>query len=459
MRDSLTVLGLLSYLFYINWRLTLVVVVILPIIGFLVSKINRRLRRLNRQHQDMTNALSYIVEEAVNGYKVIKIYNGERYELSRFEAMTARLRGYSMRMVVTGGLAQPLTQWLASMALAIVISIAIVQTSHDQTTIGGFVSFVTAMLLVVSPLKHLMDVNQPLQRGMTAAELIFELMDEPIEDQHLYTNTNTEQSFSSHKETSQATEVASARVRGSIQFDNVTFRYGERQQAALNNICFSIEPGETVALVGASGSGKSPLINLIPRFFDPQSGCIFIDGKPIQDYGLALLRQQLAFVSQDIILFNDTVAMNVAYGQSPVHEQAVDRALSAAYLQNTIAHLPEGKNTLIGDNGLRLSGGQRQRLAIARAIYKDAPILILDEATSSLDSESERHVQAALEQLMADRTTLVIAHRLSTIEKADRIFVLDHGNIVEIGTHAELLQKNGMYAQLYRTQFSIRQDT
>ncbi|MEX3926282.1 lipid A export permease/ATP-binding protein MsbA [Paraburkholderia sp. BR10936] len=431
-RDSLTVIFLLGYLFYLNWRLTLIVAVLLPAIGWLVSKINRRLRRLNREHQMLTNDLSYIVEETVGGYKVVKVHNGETYEKERFGEMSRRLRGYQMRMTVSGGLAQPLTQFLASIALAIVITIAVVQASNDQTTVGGFVAFVTSMLLVISPLKHLIDVNQPLQRGMTAAELIFGLIDEPPEPA--------------------GGGLPLERARGEVEFRDVSFAYGESHRVTLDHVSFRINPGEMVALAGPSGSGKTTLVNLLPRFFDPSGGQVMVDGVSIADYDVHALRNQIAMVSQDVVLFNDTVANNVAYGQTADRER-VERALRAANLWETISALPEGMDTLIGDNGMKFSGGQRQRLAIARAIYKDAPILILDEATSALDSESERHVQAALETLMRGRTTLVIAHRLSTIERANRILVMDGGHIVESGTHQQLLEKGGTYAHLHKIQY------
>ncbi|WP_233271630.1 lipid A export permease/ATP-binding protein MsbA [Paraburkholderia acidiphila] len=431
-RDSLTVVFLLGYLFYLNWRLTIIVAVLLPGIGWLVSKINRRLRRLNREHQLLTNDLSYIVEETVGGYKVVKVHNGEQYEMDRFGEMSRRLRGYQMRMTISGGLAQPLTQFLASIALAVVVTIAVVQASHDQTTVGGFVAFVTSMLLVISPLKHLIDVNQPLQRGMTAAELIFGLIDEPAEP------------VGGGKRLDHA--------RGEIEFRRVSFSFGPGGRPILGSVSFRAAPGEMIALAGPSGSGKTTLVNLLPRFFDPTGGEVLVDGVPIAEYDVHALRKQIAMVSQDVTLFNDTVANNVAYGETADRER-VQRALQAANLWDTVMALPDGMDTLVGDNGMKFSGGQRQRLAIARAIYKDAPILILDEATSALDSESERHVQEALETLMKGRTTLVIAHRLSTIERADRILVMDGGHIVESGSHQQLLDNGGLYAHLHKIQF------
>ncbi|KWR89703.1 lipid A export permease/ATP-binding protein MsbA [Cupriavidus sp. IDO] len=436
-RDSLTVVALLIYLFYTNWRLTLIVAVILPVIGYLMSKINRRLRKLNRDHQTYTNNAAYVVEEAVGGFKVVKLHGGESYELSRFRLVAERLKNYSMRMAVAGGLNQPVTAFLAALALSVIITIAMVQAQGNQTTVGGFTGFVMAMLLLISPLKHLTDINQPLTRGITAAEMIFRLIDEPVEPQD--------------------GGKSLGRARGELALENVGFRYGEAPRPALEGINLRVSPGEVVALVGPSGSGKTTLVNLVPRFFDPTDGRILLDGMPLPELGLKDLRNQIAFVSQDVVLFNDTVAANVAYGvqsESEIDMARVERALAAAYLTETVKGLPEGVNTNIGDNGMKLSGGQRQRLAIARALYKDAPILILDEATSALDSESERQVQAALEELMKGRTTLVIAHRLSTIENADRIAVLDHGRLAEQGTHEQLLAANGLYAGLHRIQFA-----
>lgn len=442
-RDSLTVLGLLGYLIYLNWKLTLVVLIIFPIIAYIMSLINRRLRGLNREQQAMTSELAYIVEETVSGHKIVKVHGGEAYELERFTDKADRLRRFALKTAVVGGLNQPMTQLVASMALSVVLVIALLQSSTEGTTVGGFAAFITAMLLIISPIKHLADINQPLQRGLTAAEMIFGLMDQPIEEDD-------------------SRRVGVKRIekaKGAITFNDVSFSYQQDadRQDALKHVSLSIQAGEVVAFVGPSGGGKSTLVNLLPRFFRPTSGVIELDGVNLEQLSLSDLRRQIAFVSQDVILFNDSIAANVAYGTeaaSEIDRGRVIEALEAANLSNLIAELPQGIDTLIGDNGNRLSGGQRQRLAIARAIYKDAPILILDEATSALDSESERQVQEALDRLMAGRTTLVIAHRLSTIEHASRIVVLEHGQVVENGSHAELIEKGGLYSNLHRLQFA-----
>ena len=448
-RDSLTVIGLLGYLFYLNWRLTLVVMVIFPIIGYTISRINKRLRALNRDQQKYTSELAYVVEEASAGHKVVKLNNGQDYEMHRFSEMAKLLRKFAIRASIAGGLNQPITQIVASIALSAVLMIVILQSSSGETTVGEFAAFITAMLLIISPLKHLADINQPLQRGLIAAEMIFGLIDQPLEKQ---------------VDRPDAKPIKSA--KGHIEFDQVSFSYQPLVQESvdaprevLRDIQLKIEPGEVIAFVGPSGSGKTTLVNLVPRFYSPTKGSILLDGHPIEEYRLKDLRLQIGFVSQDVILFNDTIAANIAYGvvqQKDIDRVRVTEAVAAANLTEMIRDLPEGIDTVIGDNGNRLSGGQRQRLAIARAVYKNAPILILDEATSALDSESERLVQEALEYLMQGRTTLVIAHRLSTIENADRIAVLEHGRIVELGTHAQLIERGGLYSSLHRIQFSTK---
>ena len=442
-RDSLTVIGLLGYLIYLNWRLTLVVLLIFPIIAFVMGKINKRLRTLNRQQQALTSELAYVVEESAAGYKMVKVHGAEDYEMQRFMEKANNLRKFALKAAVAGGLNQPITQLIASMALSVVLVIALMQSATEGTTVGGFAAFITAMLLIISPIKHLADINQPLQRGLTAAEMIFGLMDQPFEED----------------EQQKPNMQHLVKAKGAIRYEGVGFSYQQEEgrRDALRGIKLDIQPGEVVAFVGPSGGGKSTLVNLLPRFFKPTSGQIFLDDIPLEDIALADVRKQIGFVSQDVILFNDSIAANVAYGsagQDGVDHGRIIEALEAANLTNLIKELPEGIYTEIGGNGNRLSGGQRQRLAIARAIYKDAPILILDEATSALDSESERQVQEALERLMVGRTTLVIAHRLSTIEHADRIVVLENGHVVENGSHSDLIQKDGMYANLHRIQFS-----
>jgi subfamily B ATP-binding cassette protein MsbA len=448
-RDSLTVIGLLGYLFYLNWRLTLVVMVIFPIIGYTISRINKRLRALNRDQQKYTSELAYVVEEASAGHKVVKLNNGQDYEMHRFSEMAKLLKKFAIRASIAGGLNQPITQIVASIALSVVLMIVILQSSSGETTVGEFAAFVTAMMLIISPLKHLADINQPLQRGLIAAEMIFGLIDQPLEKQ---------------VDRPDAKPIKTA--KGHIEFDQVSFSYQPLVQESvdaprevLRDIQLKIEPGEVIAFVGPSGSGKTTLVNLVPRFYTPTKGSILLDGHPIEEYRLKDLRLQIGFVSQDVILFNDTIAANIAYGvvqHKDIDRVRVTEAVAAANLTEMIRDLPDGIDTVIGDNGNRLSGGQRQRLAIARAVYKNAPILILDEATSALDSESERLVQEALEYLMQGRTTLVIAHRLSTIENADRIAVLEHGRIVELGTHAQLIEQGGLYSSLHRIQFSTK---
>ena len=432
-RDSLTVVVLLAFLLWTNWRLTIVALVLLPLIALVVRLTGTRLRKLTRDYLDVNAELTQVVEETTRAQQVIKIFGGHTYEKVRFEQRAATLRNFSMRMASTFAATVPITQIMAACAVAVVIVIAMIQSGQNQFTAGGFVSFITAMLMLLTPLKHLAEVNGPLQRGIAAAEAVFTLIDTAPE------------------RTTGKTLVA--RAHGRIEFRQVSFAYPEQGKLALDQIDLIVEPGETVAFVGISGGGKSTLVNLVPDFYTPQSGEILLDGEALSAIALPSLRAQMAMVSQNVVLFDDTVAANIAYGDAQPDRARVAAAAHAAHLTDMIAALPQGLDTPIGDNGSRLSGGQRQRMAIARAIYKDAPILILDEATSALDNESERAVQAALLELMQHRTTLVIAHRLSTIERADRIVVLVSGKIVELGTHAELLARNGVYANLYHLQF------
>ena len=433
-RDSLTVIGLLGYLFWLNWKLTLVIIILGPVIAFVVRITAKRLKRLIIQSQTLNAELTQTIEETTRAQHVIKIFGGQQYEARRFEQRSERLRGFMLRMASTSATTEPVTQFINSLSVSVIIMIALSQAGDGNMTVGGFASFITAMLMTLTPLKHLAAVNGPLQRGLAAGSTVFGIIDADAE-----------------RETG---VVLHERASGKLDFEHVGFRYPNQKQAALSDISLNIAPGETIALVGMSGGGKTTLVNLVPEFFAPTEGRILLDGQPISDIALTSLRAQMAMVSQHVVLFDDTVAANIAYGDPQPDHQKIEEAARAAHLADVITQLPEAYETLIGDNGMRLSGGQRQRLAIARAIYKNAPILILDEATSALDTESERAVQMALDTLMKNRTTLVIAHRLSTIEHANRIVVLQEGRITEIGSHAQLLAAKGVYAHLYHLQFA-----
>lgn len=429
-RDSLVVLGLLIALLLLNWQLTLIALVVVPLTAVIVRTTTGRLRRLNRDNQRVTGEMTQVVEEAARGHQVIRVFSGERYERKRFEARSEALRGFSQRMTVAAAATVPITQ----IATALAVSVVIVMAIRSDMSVGQFTNFITLMLMLLQPLKALVEVNGPMQRGMASAETVFAMIDAPLEPDP-------------------GSKVI-GRARGHLRFEHVSFRYSDNNPLALSDVTLDIEPGQTVALVGVSGGGKSTFVNLVTRFYAPDAGRILLDGVAYEDIALASLRAQLAMVSQNVVLFDDTLGANIAYGAETVDHERLAAAVKAAHLVEVVAALPEGLDTPIGENGMRLSGGQRQRVAIARAIYKDAPLLILDEATSALDNESERAVQAALDTLMAGRTTLVIAHRLSTVERADRIVVLEQGHIVEAGRHDELLAANGMYANLYRLQFA-----
>ena len=441
LRDTLAALFFVGYLVILNWRLTLFVMVLFPITGFLVRVVSKRLHKLTVAGQNATDDLAYVVEENVLAWRIVRLHGAAQQQTRRFDHSAQLMRSLTIKQSAAGSLMTPVTQVLASFALAAVIMMALRESGHARGTVGDFVAFVTCMLMMIQPFKRLSDVMAPLTRGTAAMERGLDILEAvPLE---------------------QGGTLAPGRVRGDIAFRDVGLRYVAHgssevpdgtQVAALSDISLTIRAGETVAFVGPSGAGKTSLVNLLPRFVEPTSGTVLIDGAPIHDYAMAALRSQFALVSQDVVLFNDSVAANVALGEA-VDLARVRNALASANLLDFVLTMPGGLDAPIGHNGTQLSGGQRQRLAIARAIYKDAPILILDEATSALDSESERAVQAALEVLMKGRTTLVIAHRLSTIEHADRVIAMEHGRIVEQGPHAQLLAAGGLYARLHSMQF------
>lgn len=438
-RDSIIIVGLMGWLLYLNWKLTMITFVMMPIIAVVIRVINTRMRASSRDTQRAMGDINQVIEESITAHKVVKLFGGQQYEANRFMDRANWVRRYAMKQTAANAANVPIVQMVAAFALAFLFYLAIEQSRTDGTSIGEFLSYITAMMMLTSPLKRITGVSVYLQNGLAAAESVFTLLDTPGE--------------------SDAGKLEIKRATGKIIFDHVDFSYQQNSDTenirlALSDICLDIPAGQSVALVGASGSGKTTIANMVPRFYSPTSGCITLDGHDLSDLSLYSLRSNIALVSQDVVLFNDTVAANIAYGQMrEVPEAEIISAATAAHAMEFINEMPQGLNTLVGEKGVRMSGGQRQRIAIARAILKNAPILILDEATSALDSESERHVQAALETLMNGRTTLVIAHRLSTIEKADRIIVMQKGQIVETGTHNELLSKSGVYSQLHRIQF------
>ena len=431
-RDSFILVALLVYLLTLNWKLTLVVGLLFPAVAVVMRLLGRRLHRLTVQGQEATDALAYVVEENMLAWRIVRLFGAQEQQRRRFLAGAENVRRLLLKAVVAGGTMTPVTQILAACGLSVVIMIAMAQGRSGGTTVGEFVAFVTTLLQLVAPAKHLSDVMAPLTRGLVAVERGLDLIElSPLE---------------------QGGAHRPARARGEIAFEAVSLRYADDSAPAVLELSLQVRAGETVALVGPSGAGKTTLVNLLPRFVEPGSGRIRLDGVPLPEWDVQALRRQFALVSQDVVLFNDTVAANVTLG-APMTREQVREALRAAHLLEFVEGLPQGLDTPIGHNGSQLSGGQRQRLAIARAIAKDAPVLILDEATSALDSESERAVQAALDTLMQGRTTLVIAHRLSTIEHADRVLAMEGGRLVEQGTHAELLAAGGLYARLHAMQF------
>jgi subfamily B ATP-binding cassette protein MsbA len=433
-KDSFTIIGLLAWMFYLDWKMSLIFFLILPVAGLLVKIVSNRLRRLSRTLQENIGDLTHVIEESINGNKVIKIFGGQTYEKNRFHEINNRVRRFTLKFFTTSAFNTPLMELIVAIALAFIIYMASLSSVQGTLTVGGFISFFTAMALLFSPTKRLTRVNEQIQMAIAAAESIFALIDETPEP-----DMGTK-----HIE----------RARGNIQFKQVNYYYADTEHPALLDINLDVQAGETIALVGQSGSGKTTLVNMIPRFYLPTAGEILLDGVNIKDIALSALRANLALVSQEVILFDDTVANNIAYGtrQEKFSEADIINAAKAAHALEFIEAMPEGLQTQVGENGVRLSGGQRQRLAIARAILKDAPVLILDEATSALDTQSEKHVQEALENLKRGRTTIIIAHRLSTIKNADRIIVLDKGRVAEVGTHESLVEKGGIYNKLQQLQ-------
>lgn len=438
MRDSVATIGYLTTLFIIDWQLALFCLGLLPLVAAIVTFAGRRMRHLSKSAQAAMGELTNVLDESISGQRVVKIFGGQHYEQQRFDSVVKLNRQLAVKHAATSALNSGIIMLLIGITLSSVIYFALLRAQAGALSPGAFVAFMSSLMAMQSPIKNLTKINEPMQRGMAAAESVFGLID-------------------TEAEADQGTRQIE-RAAGHLQLDQASFRYGSDADAkpALDGVTLDIAAGETVALVGSSGSGKTTLAGLLPRFYDVSGGSIRLDGVDLRDYTLASLRSQIALVSQDVVLFNDTLAANIAYGDPAPSQQRIEAAARAAHAHEFIARQPEGYQTSVGENGLRLSGGQRQRLAIARALYKNAPILILDEATSALDTESERLVQAALEVLMQGRTTVVIAHRLSTIENADRIVVLDGGRIAEVGSHAELLGHNGIYARLYQTQKSVQ---
>jgi ATP-binding cassette, subfamily B, bacterial MsbA len=432
-RDTLTILGLVAYLVYLNPRLALFSLIVGPLIAVLVRRINLLFRRYSRRIQNSMGDVTRVAKEAIEAPRVIRVFNAQEYEAGLFEQVIEHNRRSHMKLMLTKGLSNPVVQTIAATGLAGVLYLATLDAIDGQMTVGEFTSFIAALMLITAPLRRLVNVAGPLQQGIAAAQSIFEVLDTPAEDPG-----------GSHRV---------VRVRGAIEYRDVAFRYPGAAEPVLHGVSFQAQPGETIAIVGRSGSGKSTLVGLLPRFYDTTGGTVRLDGVDVREYALESLRAQVSLVSQDVVLFDDTIRSNIAFGM-PANDAAIDAAARAARVTEFTDQYPQGLDTVVGDRGTLLSGGQRQRIAIARALLRNTPILILDEATSALDTELERQIQGQLDALMANRTTLVIAHRLSTVEKASRILVMEAGRVIESGTHAELLERNGQYAVLHRLQFS-----
>ena len=433
------VLGLMGYLFYINWKLTLFFIAVMPFIAFLVSVVSKRFRMISKRIQSAMGDVTHVTQEVVNGYQEVRMFGGAKVEQARMDLASHNNRRQNMKMAFTEGLSNPLVMMIVSLAFAAITAFMLSPSILSSMTAGSFITFLVASGMLVKPIRQLTEINSAIQRGIAAAQSIFEVLDADSEID------------------AGSIEVRSA--KGQFEFCDLSFSYQGSDKQVLSDINFTVDAGQTVALVGSSGSGKSSLVNLIPRFYNLEQGSILLDGNNINEYSLSSLRQQIAIVSQKVTLFNGSIFSNIAYGD--LAGKSADQVKAAAKMANAdkfIDGLPDGYDTLIGDDGVMLSGGQRQRIAIARAILKDAPILILDEATSALDTDSERYIQAALDGLIKDRTTFVIAHRLSTVEKADRILVMESGRIIEQGSHSELLATGGRYAQLYNHEFDSADD-
>ncbi len=433
LKDSLTLAALLTYLLYLNWQLTLIVFTIIPGVAAIMKYFSKRLGQIAKTAQTTTDDLAYVVEENVLAQRMVRLHHAQSMQTARFEVLSAQLRRLSIKSIMGGSAMTPLTQMLAATALSAVICIALWQNSAGTSiSVGGFAAFIMAMLMLVAPIKHLSEAAAPLVRGLAAVERGLDFIDAPIDE--VSGSSLAPQSFAQ-------TPV--------LSFQNIKLRYPGASDYAIDGLSLDIQQGQKIALVGSSGSGKTSLINLLPRFLEPTEGMIFLNGQPLADWDMVALREQFAYVSQDVVMFNDTLAANVALGDPRPSLELIQQALQAAHLAELVNTLPTGMHTVLGHNAAQLSGGQRQRLAIARAIYKNAPILLLDEATSALDNKSERAVQQALGGLMQGRTTLVVAHRLSTVQSADCIVVMAQGKIVEMGAHEALLAHAGHYQRLY----------
>jgi ATP-binding cassette, subfamily B, bacterial MsbA len=432
-RDSLTIIGLIGYLLFLNTKLTLFSLTVGPLIAVLIRRINTLFRRYSMRIQNSMGDVTRVAKEAIEAPRVIRVFNAQEYEAGMFEKVIEHNRSSHMKLMRTKGMSNPIVQTIAAIGLAGVLYLATVDAIHGRMTVGSFTSFIAALMLVTAPLRRLVAVAGPLQQGIAAAQSIFEVLDAQLEPA--------------------GGDRTIGRARGDIEYRDVRFRYPAGVEDVLQGISFTARAGQTIAIVGRSGSGKSTIVGLLPRFYDATGGLLLLDGHDIREYPLERLRAQMSLVSQDVVIFNDTIRSNIAFGYA-ASDQQIEAAARAARVNEFADQMPNGLDTELGDRGMLVSGGQRQRIAIARALLRNTPILILDEATSALDTETERQIQEQLEGLMKDRTTLVIAHRLSTVEKADRILVMDGGRLIETGTHEELLARNGQYAVLYRMQFN-----